>query len=198
MSARLFLDSIGSRYRRIYVLFSSTGVTEPVFTSRSLATQGGRMDVVARAALYSLMDIEKCRSDALFIAHLQGPPSPPKQVYIDCRKIHGRSEKEIGEVIKNELVRGVYTDISFIHLVNIIREKSEVYLLHEGGVDISRIDLEAESSASTFIVGDQIGFPQRLERELFSLCKPVSIGRKVYLASHVILYLNEFLDRLMV
>lgn len=194
MNAKRYLDSIGSKYKRVFIIYSSTGATEPVFTEKTLATLGGRMDVVARTAFYALHDVKPCRPDTLFIAHLEGPPSPPRQVYIDCNSSAKMpvGERDMGRLLRI-LLETQESRSAFTGLVDLLRRKTAVYTLHESGEDIARV-LKRPSLPAAFILGDQKGFPRIYEDHLLRYTTPISIGPRPYLASHVAAFVNEWLD----
>jgi len=188
-------------YRRVFVLHSNTGATAPVFTEETLATYGGRMDVIARVFISAIWDTTSPRRDTLFVAVLHGPPNPPAALYIDssCRFVRRPGERDVAAVILRAL-RGEEGCVALIKqgtLEAVRALKSEgfqVHLLVEDGEDLENFRLHASRLA--FVLGDHIGFPKDLLTKLKSECdSALSLGRKSYLASHCIAYIHEVLDR---
>lgn len=187
-------------FPRVFVLYSNTGVTAPIFSERSLATSGGRMDVVARCAIYALWDLgSKPRRDTVFIAVLNGPPSPPLALYFYPAAV-SLSESAVGlEILK--AMRGESSSVSveragILELVRRLKDTGyKIVLLIEDGEDIKNIRF-SPSEKYAFILGDHIGFPVDVLRELRRNADlEVSIGRTPYLASHCIAFVNDWLDR---
>jgi tRNA (pseudouridine54-N1)-methyltransferase len=190
-----------SSYKRVFVLHSNTGVTAPVFTEETLATQGGRMDVVARAYISALWDMTPPRSDTLFVAVLHGPPNPPAALYIgsSCGFTRRPGEKDVAAIILRAL-RGEEGCAALrrqgtLEVVQALRSKDfRVYLLSEDGENLENLRLSSLRLA--FVLGDHIGFPRKLLARLRSECdSTLSLGRRPYLASHCIAYVHEVLDR---
>ena len=69
-----------------------------------------------------------------------------------------------------------------------------VYLLDKKGEDISKVEIK---SNPIFIIGDHEGIPRKEKKYILKNknVTPVSIGPKVYFASHVVVILNNILDR---
>lgn len=196
MSVKRFLDSIGSRYKRVFILYSTTAVTAPIFTCKTLATRGGRMDVVIRAAIYALCDATPCRKDTLYIAHLGGPPRPPRQLFLD-KNCLGKSlgEKEVCRIILEKLSKS-NSYYSFLELIGELAERAEIITMHERGRDIVDVNWSTLIQRPlVFVVGDHRGFPPNEENYLLKHTLPLSIGSTPYLASHVVAYVNEVIDR---
>ncbi|QOJ78189.1 hypothetical protein IG193_05250 [Infirmifilum lucidum] len=187
-------------YRRLFILFSNTGVTAPVFSEKTLATEGGRMDVVARGAMYAIWDTERPREDTAFIAVLNGPPNPPLTLVFRPTRI-SLSEVSIGAEIlralrgESKLINIVRLDI--LSLLGIVKRLGFLLvLLIEGGEDIASFSMPLDGKI-TFILGDHIGFPVSLLKSLEGVVDArLSLGRVSYLGSHCIAFVNEILDAL--
>ncbi len=196
-------SDIEKKYQRIFILYSNTGATAPIFTPKNMATKGGRMDVVARALIAALMDQQTPRNDALFISVLMGPPSPPRILYIPGSYVRDviPSEYYVGKLIIDILKSPVFSEKTQIYdIVNFLKKKNyHVLLLIEDGEDI--IEFFSKHSFHdkrfAFIVGDHIGFPTKLAASLKRMTVPLSLSSVSYLASHCIFYVNEILDRLL-
>ncbi len=70
---------------------------------------------------------------------------------------------------------------------------AKLYYLHEEGKPITKVNFKGNLA---FILGDHIGLTKEDEAFLESIAEKISIGRKSYLTSHVIAYVNIFLDNL--
>lgn len=161
------------------------------------------MDVVSRAAIGAFLDLKnRIREDVVFIAVLMGPPDPPRIIYIDpsdMSKVKNLSEEEIGSIILERLRKTptVEEKQDIINLVDILYKKGfKVYLLIEDGTDIEHYVKSGHlfQEKLAFIIGDHIGFPSDLIKELIKKSYPMSLGKKSYLASHCVIFLNEILD----
>jgi len=197
MNVKEYLDSIGSKYSRVFILYSSTAVTAPVFKCKSLATTGGRMDVVARTLTYAICDVRPCRQDTLFIAHLEGPPRPPRQLFFDGDLLEEPlSEGRVCRLLLSGLSEDKGGSLGFAELVGILMGKASVFTMHERGLDIGDVEWRAVAKKPlAFILGDHRGFPPYIEGFLLRRTQSISIGPTPYLASHVAAYVNEFIDR---
>lgn len=159
------------------------------------------MDVVARSLISALYDIGRPRGDTLFIAVLHGPPKPPLAVYLKPWGQLGRkpSEKEAGAQLL-QVLKGAQAGLHEVkqeRTVEVVRSLKKqgyrVLLLLEEGKDIENVHL---GERAAFVLGDHIGFPVEVQRDLEAECdEVVSLGKTSYLASHCILYIHEFLDR---
>ncbi|MEM0093008.1 MAG: hypothetical protein QW753_01405 [Thermofilum sp.] len=187
--------------KRVFVLHSNTGVTAPTFTEASLATEGGRMDVVARSLISALYDTGRPRRDTLFIAVLHGPPTPPLAIYLRpwLQAERKPSEREAGAHLLRVLkgAKAHASEVKREETIEAVRSLKKlgyrIHLMLERGDDIRGVRLE---EGNVFVLGDHIGFPEEVQEELESECDEViSLGKVSYLASHCILYLHEILDR---
>ncbi|MGC9107604.1 MAG: hypothetical protein ACP5IE_05375 [Infirmifilum sp.] len=191
----------GKLPKRVFVLFSSTGVTAPSFSEKDYTTAGGRMDVVARSAIYALWDLkDTIREDSYFIAVLNGPPDPPLTLLFEPFPVVPSETTIIKEILRGMqgLSRAVKAQRAGIfEVVQWLRRNGyKVVLLVEDGVDISKITI-SPGEKYAFILGDQIGFPADVVRELRRKAHfTVSLGTTSYLASHCIAFVNEWLDSL--
>ncbi|UNQ72567.1 hypothetical protein [Infirmifilum sp. NZ] len=192
------MELLLSEYNRVFILYSNTAATAPTFTEETLTTEGGRMDVVARCAIYALWDLGVPRRDAAFIAVLNGPPNPPVTLFLRPANVE-LSEKALGSEILSAL-KGFSSTAETCRLdaakllVKVKEMGFKLALLIENGEDISRIpDLCGRKTA--FVVGDHLGFPDHFLRSSEKLVDvKISLGKTPYLASHCIAYVNDVLD----
>jgi len=199
-----FLDLLAP-YRRVFLIKASTAATAPTFTAVSLASQGGRMDLVVRAVISAIATPEGPRRDTAIVSVLEGPPKPPLALVALGSEIRELplSEGELGRVIiellSGKSVRGFATlRVSFQALVARIVEavgKDCVVYLHELGVPAERDP--GFRSAKFFILGDHLGLDRRTEDFLDGLgIRRINLGPLSYLTSHCITVVHELLDRL--
>ncbi|AGT35200.1 MAG: hypothetical protein QXX32_03920 [Thermofilum sp.] len=186
-------------FNRIYIVYSNTAVTAPVFTPESMATAGGRMDVVARSILYALYDQIEQRGDTLFIGLLNGSPRPPVALYAWRLSLQNRSELEVGEAIRRALsgerLDGIEVEngARITDILETVRKTHRVYLLDESGMHFSHFTFTGKNA---FILGDHIGIPAWIISSIENMLDgAVSLGKKPYLTSHCIAFLNELMDR---
>jgi len=80
---------------------------------------------------------------------------------------------------------------------SLLKEKSStssVYVLEEGGKDISEVSLEENP---IFVLGDHIGLPRKVEGFALRYGRKISFGKQPYLAASCITILNYLLDRML-
>ncbi|RLF08166.1 MAG: hypothetical protein DRJ64_01565 [Thermoprotei archaeon] len=189
------------------ILKASQAVTSPSFTVKSLASLGGRMDLVARAIISSFMTKKGLRKNIFFISVFEGPPNPPLVFMIDGTKFESYSlisEKDVGEIIlkalKGESQNGVFIQKeNFRNIVNFFLQRlkrNQIVYLHEKGVDIRRIPISRLRDSKVFILGDHKGIDKKDERWLVTKeISMVSIGPISYLSSHSITIVLEEIFR---
>ncbi|MEM3650194.1 MAG: hypothetical protein QW831_05695 [Candidatus Jordarchaeaceae archaeon] len=196
--------------KRIFILKASTARTDNKFTIKDLPGTSGRLDVVCRCILSSLLLSEGHRLDTIIYSVLEGPPRPPITVEVNGEEIKDlpRDELKIALILKELLDPEETRDIvSGFKLMNkgfqdIVDEKfceSETYFLHRAGKNINEVlsgFLNLKRPQLTFILGDHIGLNQNDIEYLVEMgIKPISLGPKEYLGSHCISLIQEKLDR---
>ena len=60
------------------------------------------------------------------------------------------------------------------------------------GEDIRTVDI---GENPVFILGDHLGLPPKELKRLKKLCTPITIGPKIYFASHTVAIVNNEIDR---
>ena len=199
---------------REFIYYSNKGRTSGNFTDLMNA---GRMDIVCHIVINSFFLSQKMRDDVKLHLMLNGPPDPPKHIEITAKTSEGMpetgkevgsvdiSKKDIGGLIKIILYKykkdrkiEVYNGISvekksFVKLIDEFKDRT-IYLLDKKGEDISKIKIKENP---VFIIGDHEGLPKKVKKYILKNknVKPVSIGPKMYFASHVVVILNNILDR---
>ena len=179
--------------------------------------KAGRMDIVCHIVINSFFLSQKMRDDVKLHLLLNGPPDPPKHIEIQIETRKGIpetgkqvgsidiSKKDIGGLIqrvlykykkgkKIEPYKGIFIEKkSFVKVIDELKDKN-VYLLDKKGEDISKIKIEENP---VFIIGDHEGIPKKIKKYILKNknVKLISIGPQVYFASHVVVILNNILDR---
>jgi tRNA (pseudouridine54-N1)-methyltransferase len=186
---------------RTFILYSRKARTDNKFRIEKLI-EAGRMDLVCRCITSALWLSHKARDDTNFFVVLNGPPKPPVTIWFDGSKLIKVyvDEKTNARWIKKLLtlkfgkdwleVEG--TKISRKSLQDLIKElDGNVYVLHEKGKPIQ--DMEIKENP-IFIMGDQIGLPDKDEKFALRNGEKVSLGKDVYLVSNCIASLNWICD----
>ena len=175
------------------------------------------MDIVCHIIINSFFLSKKMRDDVKLHLILNGPPDPPKHIEITAKTENGmpKTGKEVGSVDiskkdiigllkiilykykkdkKTEVYKGIFVEKkSFMKLIDELNDRN-IYLLDKDGQDISNIKI---GENPVFIIGDHEGIPKKEKRYILKNKNiiSVSIGPKVYFASHVVVILNNILDR---
>lgn len=143
-------------------------------------------------ALYVAFYQEGCD----FPCHPRGPPSPPLELVIDGRDLR---DARLDERTWEDILRNVLSGRSHpgVHvqkksLQQLVKEKSNIFVLEESGESIRTIDLGTDP---VFVLGDQVGLPKKDEEFVLRYGKKVSIGQKAYLASACVGVINYILDQ---
>ena len=95
---------------------------------------------------------------------------------------------------KTEAYKDIFIEKKgLIPLVKDLKDRN-IYLLDKKGEDISKVKIKEDP---IFIIGDHEGLPKKVKRYILKNenVKSISIGPKVYFASHVVVILNNIMDR---
>lgn len=181
---------------RQFVLYSRLGRTDSGFVSLHDA---GRLDVVYECAVASLFLSHGVRRDVVFHAVLNGPPRPPVHLRVDGASVRDvRTDQQTWEYILRKVLSGrphpgvSVAELGFEGLLKGLADGVPVYVLEEGGGDVTSFDL---GNDAVFVLGDHVGLPKRVEGFVLRYGRKVSLGRKPYLAASCITVLNYLLDR---
>ncbi len=99
----------------------------------------------------------------------------------------------IKKVISGKLHPGISINkTSFEALLKAKAETDPIYVLEEGGKDISNTEL---SENCVFVLGDHVGLPKKAEAFALRYGEKISLGKQPYLATSCITILNYILDR---
>lgn len=186
---------------RSFVLYSRKGRTDSRFFEENLI-DAGRMDLVCRCITSALWLSHKTRGDTKFFVNLNGPTKPPVticfdgsrllKVYVDEKTNARWIKKLLALRFGKEWMNVEGTMVSRKSFQDIIKEtKSNVYVLHEKGTPIEKVELEENPM---FVMGDQIGLPTKEEKFALRYGEKVSLGKNVYLVSNCIAILNWVCD----
>lgn len=193
----------GAVFKIAFLLKASQAATSPIFSPRSLASLGGRMDLVARSIIAAFSAGSELRRKTAFLAVLEGPPRPPILLVARGDRL-GRapsSELEVGELILrafNQEVEGLKLayGISFEKIVKGICKRvgsRHIAYLERWGKDVRSPHADL-TKHRVFILGDHRGLDRKSKEFLAALgIRSYSLGPLSYLTSHCItLVLEEF------
>jgi tRNA (pseudouridine54-N1)-methyltransferase len=135
----------------------------------------------------------------VFHAVLNGPPRPPVHLRVEGASLRGvRTDQQAWEhVLKSVLSWKPHPGVSvsrlgFEGLLKTFAGRSPVYVLEEGGEDVSSFDLGLDA---VFVLGDHVGLPKKVEEFALRYGQKISLSRQPYLAASCITVLNYLLDR---
>jgi len=181
---------------REFILYSRLGRTDAKWTNLHDA---GRLDIVYECAVTSLFLSHGIRKDVVFHAILNGPPSPPVHLKVEGLTLHDvRTDQQtwtniLKKVLAGKTHPGVSVEkLSFEALLREKAEKAQIYVLEEGGKDISEVSI---GENPVFVLGDHVGLPRKVEAYALRYGEKISLGKKPYLAATCISVLNYILDR---
>jgi tRNA (pseudouridine54-N1)-methyltransferase len=139
------------------------------------------------------------RKNVIFNTILNGPPNPPLHVKVEGETLHDvRTDQETWQqILKKLLSRKTHPGISthktsFESLLKAKASESQIYVLEEGGKDVSTI---AFGDKPVFVLGDHVGLPKKVEGFALRYGEKISLGKQPYLAASCITVLNYLLDR---
>lgn len=196
---------------RFFLLKASEACTSSDFKLNDLPASSGRLDVVCRCIIASLLEAKRIRGDTVFIALLEGKPNPPMQLRLVGKRLETLPYSEAGiacvlkKVLEEKLDtdeeyappywRGVYLNKkSYIEVLDSVFISSQLYYLHESGEDIRDVGIDLEHD-SVFVLGSNRGLSVEDERPLDRLgAKRISVGPLSYLSSQVITIVQHELD----
>jgi tRNA (pseudouridine54-N1)-methyltransferase len=192
----ILVCSEGVTALREFILFSRLGKTDSHFTDLHDA---GRLDIVYECVVASLFLSHGIRKDTVFHAVLNGPPAPPLHVRIDGATLHDVRTDQMTwtQILRKVLAAKPHPGItidrtSFENLIKAKAEPCSIYVLEEGGKDVSNAELNENS---VFILGDHVGLPKKAEVFALRFGEKLSLGRQPYLAASCITILSYLLDR---
>jgi len=199
---------------RTFIIKANKVHTRADFSLKDLPGTSGRIDLLCRSLNSAFLLSHGFRKNVRVWLNLNGPPDPPKTIRFEGSEIKPKTINpdeislakiiikalKVGEGIKEpakeySVLPGVY--VSNLRFEDIIRrtiKNSALYYLHEEGKPIERINFKGNVA---FVLGDHEGLAREDEAFLEGIAEKVSVGKKSYLTSHVIAYVNIFLDNLL-
>ena len=181
---------------REFILYSRKGRTDSNFTS---LRDAGRLDIVHECIVAGFFLSHGLRKDVTFHAVLTGPPAPPLHLNIDGASLHDvRTDQETWkEILKKVLAGKTHPGItadrsSFEALLKETTKEASLYVLEEGGKDISTVSW---GKKPVFVLGDHIGLPKTAEGFALRYGEKISLGKQPYLAASCITIINYLLDK---
>ncbi len=195
--------------KRIFLSKSYTAVTRPIFSLSSLASSSGRLDVICRCIIQAFKTRSGLRRNVEFYAVLAGPPGPNMVVHV-TRNVSLNvlySELTVADAIAKSMVSGYYEGVrtfegNLIDVLKIIGSRRVLpILLHEEGADILSVREEYHKRAAETIT-IALGTQEDLSRRDVGLLEGAgfmkySLGPKSYLASHAVILVNYYLDKML-
>ncbi|MCO6041123.1 tRNA (pseudouridine(54)-N(1))-methyltransferase TrmY [Thermococcus alcaliphilus] len=199
---------------RTFIIKANKAHTRADFSLKDLPGTSGRIDLLCRSLNSAFLLSHGFRKNVRVWLNLNGPPDPPKTIRFEGSEIKPKTINpdeislakiiikalKVGEGIKEPakeypVLPGVY--VSNLRFEDIIRrtiKNSALYYLHEEGKPIKRVNFKGNVA---FVLGDHEGLAREDEAFLEGIAEKVSVGRKSYLTSHVIAYVNIFLDNVL-
>ncbi len=172
------------------------GKTDHNFTNLHDA---GRLDIVHECIVSSLFLSHGIRRDVTFHAVLNGAPNPPIHIQIDGETLYDvRTDMETWQQILRKVLAGkqhpgiTKDKTAFETLLKAKAQTQQIYVLEEGGKDISTVEFPENS---LFVLGDHVGLPKRAEDFALRFGEKISLGKTPYLAKACITVINYTMDR---
>ncbi|AMQ18017.1 tRNA (pseudouridine(54)-N(1))-methyltransferase TrmY [Thermococcus peptonophilus] len=195
---------------RTFILKANTAITSPDFSLKDLPGTGGRIDLLCRFLNSAFLLSHGIRKDVRVFITLYGKPNPPKTIHFEGPKLKVRLNPderstslilkkalEVGKDLREptkevEVFPGVYvSNMTFEDVVRRSMKDSTLYYLVEDGRPITEIEFPQNPA---FVLGDHLGLGKEDERFLEGIAEKVRVGRRSYLASHVVAFVNIWLD----
>jgi len=187
---------------RTFVLYARKARTDSDFSLDDLIG-AGRMDLVCRCISSALWLSHNSREDTQIFVVLNGPPKPPVTIWFRGSEF---SKVYVDEITNAKWVKNIlsmnfgkeWLDVegtrvarkSFQEVLFELNGKN--YVLHEKGEFIDNVRLDKNP---VFVLGDQIGLPDKEEKFALRNGEKISLGKNVYLASACISIINWVCDK---
>lgn len=201
--------------------FLLVSMREFLYYSRSAPTSGksigddlmqaGRLDIAIHTVIAAFFLSHKIRTDVRLHLCFAGMPDPPKhlelqpvtegetgvdKIYLNKRDVSLIIKKMLykyKEGEKREVFPGYWVEKKgFLEVVKELQAQGRsLYILDADGEDLRTVDIQPNP---VFILGDHDGLPHKELKRLKKLCTPVSVGKKLYFASHTVAIVNHEID----
>jgi len=197
---------------RTFIIKANEAHTRADFKLSDLPGTSGRIDVLCRFLNSAFLLSHGFRKNVRVWLLLYGPPDPPKAIRFEGPELKVRlnpDERSTARLIMKALKAGdgirepgkeveVYPGLyisnrTFEDVIRLTLKNSTLYYLHEDGKPATEVKF---SGNVAFVLGDHNGLDREDEAFLEGIAEKVSVGRKSYLASHVVAYINILLDSL--
>ncbi|NJE48369.1 tRNA (pseudouridine(54)-N(1))-methyltransferase TrmY [Thermococcus sp. 9N3] len=197
---------------RTFIIKASEARTRADFKLSDLPGTSGRVDVLCRSLNSAFLLSHGFRKNVRVWLLLYGPPEPPKAIRFEGPGLKVRlnpDERSTAKLIMKALRAGeglrepgkeveVYPGLyvsnrTFEDVIRLTLKNSKLYYLHEEGKPAGEVKFFGNVA---FVLGDHKGLSGEDEAFLDGVAERVSVGRKSYLASHVVAYINILLDSL--
>jgi len=186
---------------REFIYFSGKARTSGNFRDLMSA---GRMDIAIHSLINAFFLSNSVREDVILHLLFYGPPDPPKHLEFTYHPNMPISKKDVAGLLKRMLYKckpnkktevfpGCFIEKkSLFDLIEELKNKGRaIYVLDRNGKELEKSTL----GNSVFLIGDHEGLPKKEIKRLKQECKILSIGKKVYFASHVVTILNYLIDK---
>ena len=197
---------------RTFIIKANEAHTGADFRLNDLPGTSGRMDVLFRFLNAAFLLSHGFRKNVRVWLLLYGPPEPPKAIRFEGPRLRVRLNPDEGSTAKLmmralkaveglrepgkeiEVYPGLYvSNRTFEDVIRLTVKNSKLYYLHEGGKPIGEVHFGKNVA---FVLGDHKGLSGEDEAFLDGIAERVSVGKKSYLASHVVAHVNILLDTL--
>lgn len=190
---------------REFIYYSENAPTSGKFGNDLM--KAGRMDIALNTLLGAFFISNHMRQDVKLHLIFGGQPDPVKHLELEPAKNDEitLSKKDLLWIVKKLLYKyrkgekhypfeGYAIEKKDIFEVTeeLANEGKEIYILDEKGTDIRDLKLEGKE---VFVLGDHEGIPNKERKKLIKKYKGVSVGQPQYLASQVIILVQNELDR---
>ena len=186
---------------REFIYFSQKARTSGNFGDDLM--KAGRMDIVCNVIIAGFFLSHKLREDVKIHLIFNGPPNPPMHLELISHPDMPISKKDVAGLLKRMLYKcregkkievfpGCFIEKkSFARVVDELeQEGKKIFILDIKGENIREISNETLHHA-VFVLGDHDGLPKK---DLRKFDDRISIGKKIYFASHTIVVVNHELD----
>lgn len=188
---------------RTFVYFSSSARTSGNFPIDNLM-DAGRMDIAVHTIINAFFLSHGLRDDVELHLIFYGAPDPPKHIEISVKGETQLSKKDVASLIKKVLYKykpGKKTEAapgcfiekkSFLKVIDeLVKKGGKIFIMDKEGTNLREADIDDKS---VFVIGDQNGLPKKELKRLKKTAKTISVGPKIYFASHVVTILNNEMD----
>ncbi len=196
---------------REFIYYSRTAPTSGNAIGEDLQ-RAGRIDIAIHVIIAAFFLSHRLRSDVKLHLCFAGMPDPPKHLELNSatssetgtERLH-LAKTDVSSVLKKmlykcregekrEVVPGFFVEKrGFLEIVKELKERGRnIYILDPDGKDIRTAEIKENP---IFILGDHKGLPLKELKRLKSMCLPITIGKRVYFASHTMAVVNNEIDR---